>query len=258
VVRLTSQGLATAGRRTILEIRGLTKAYGGRRVIDGLDLTLREAEVLAVLGPSGSGKSTMLRCINGLETIESGEIHLGGSPIIRGSRNIYAMRQKIGFVFQSFNLFSHLTAAENVMLGPRIVNRRPRNEVAEEAHQLLAKVGLAHRASALPSRLSGGEQQRVAIARALAMHPDLILFDEPTSALDPENVGSVLRTIDALAHEGMAMIVVTHELGFARDVAHRVAFMDGGRVVEEGPAHAVLDKPSTSRLKEFLGPITRR
>jgi polar amino acid transport system ATP-binding protein len=213
--------------------------------------------VLGILGPSGSGKSTLLRCMNGLETLGGGRILLRGQSVVHGSREIYALRRRIGFVFQSFNLFAHLTALENVMLGPVVVKGLTRSEVREEARALLSKVGVSHRENALPSRLSGGEQQRVAIARSLAMHPDVLLFDEPTSALDPENVGGVLAAIRVLAEEGMSMVVVTHEVSFAREVADRVCLMDAGKVIEEGPARKVLDNPATPRMRAFLGSVVR-
>jgi polar amino acid transport system ATP-binding protein len=239
-------------------VRDVTKSFGKQVVLDQVSLSLAQSEVLAILGPSGSGKSTLLRCINGLEKLDGGEVLLGGRRVDRSTKEIYQLRQRIGFVFQSFNLFAHLSALQNVMLGPIAVNHRPRAEVAEEAHALLAKVGVSHRENALPSQLSGGEQQRVAIARSLAMHPDVILFDEPTSALDPENVGSVLATIRALAEDGMAMIVVTHEISFARDVAHSVCLMDLGKVIETGKAGPVLDNPATSRMKAFLSTVHRQ
>lgn len=241
----------------VLTVRDVTKTYSHQVVLDGINLTLDQSEVLGILGPSGSGKSTLLRCINGLEKINGGSISLRGQSVVHGSRDIYAIRRRIGFVFQSFNLFAHLTALENVMLGPVVVNGLPRSEVREEARGLLSKVGVSHRENALPSRLSGGEQQRVAIARSLAMHPDVILFDEPTSALDPENVGGVLAAIRVLADEGMSMIVVTHEVSFAREVADRVCLMDVGKVVEEGPARSVLDNPATPRMRAFLGNVLR-
>ena len=250
-LRLTESEPAERGRY-VLVAYNVTKSYGHHVVLDGIDLTLGESEVLGILGPSGSGKSTLLRCMNGLEKLGSGRILLRGQSITHGSREVYALRRRIGFVFQSFNLFAHLTALENVMLGPVVVKGLPRKEVREEARALLAKVGVSHRENALPSRLSGGEQQRVAIARALAMHPDVVLFDEPTSALDPENVGGVLAAIRLLATEGMSMIVVTHEISFARDVADRVYLMDAGKIVESGPARQVLDNPSTSRMRSFL------
>ncbi len=246
-----------------VQIRNVQKAYGERTVLDGIDLTIAAGEVVAILGPSGSGKSTLLRTVNHLETIDWGEILVDGSTVgyrmIPGGkyvpeRNLAAARAKarIAMVFQHFNLFSHLTAVENVMEAPIQVLGMSRNEARDRAETLLRLVGLGRHFDHMPFRLSGGQQQRVAIARALAIEPKLILFDEPTSALDPELVGEVLAVMRSLASAGLTMLVVTHEIQFARDVADRVVFIDDGRVVEQGPASEVLDNPSHDRTKRFL------
>ncbi|MFJ5115474.1 amino acid ABC transporter ATP-binding protein [Streptomyces sp. NPDC088551] len=239
------------------------KRFGPLEVLRGIDLEVRAGEVVVLLGPSGSGKSTFLRCINHLEQIDAGSIHVGGRLIgyrRSGSRvhhlrprEVTRQRRDIGMVFQHFNLFPHLTVLGNVMEAPVGVLRTPKAEARETALALLARVGLSDKASAYPRQLSGGQQQRVAIARALAMRPELMLFDEPTSALDPELVGEVLATMRDLARDGLTMLVVTHEIGFAREVADRVVFMDGGRVLESGTPREVLDHPSHERTRAFLG-----
>jgi len=208
-----------------------------------------------IIGPSGSGKSTLLRCLNYLEPVQAGEIWIDGIRLDHHKTNIRAVRAEVGIVFQSFNLFPHLTALRNVMLAPRVVRRRSEAEVRQEALAILAKVGLQDKVDAYPSQLSGGQQQRVAIARALVMQPKLMLFDEVTSALDPELVREVLDVMKQLARDGMTMIVVTHEMGFAREVADRVIFMDEGRIIEEGTAADIFDRPQSQRTKEFLGKI---
>ncbi|GHJ29384.1 glutamate ABC transporter ATP-binding protein [Streptomyces hygroscopicus subsp. sporocinereus] len=249
----------------MVDIRSVHKSFGSLEVLRGIDLEVRSGEVAVVLGPSGSGKSTLLRAINHLEKVDSGWISVGGSLVgyrRRGDRlyelrerEILKQRTRIGFVFQNFNLFPHLTVLENIVEAPVSALRRPRKQVVGTAEALLARVGLADKASAYPRQLSGGQQQRVAIARALALEPELLLFDEPTSALDPELVGEVLDVIKDLAHQGTTMIVVTHEIGFAREVADTVVFMDGGRIVERGTPAEVLDSPRHERTKAFLSKV---
>ncbi|HEX7271019.1 MAG TPA: amino acid ABC transporter ATP-binding protein, partial [Casimicrobiaceae bacterium] len=213
----------------MISVRSISKSFGEHRVLDRVSLEVAKGEVVCIIGPSGSGKSTLLRCINGLESYDAGEVAIDGELVRRDLASIHEVRGEVGMVFQRFNLFPHRTALENVMEGPVYVKRAPRTEARERAAALLAKVGLAHKLDAYPAKLSGGQQQRVAIARALAMQPKAILFDEPTSALAPELVGEVLRVMLALAREGMTMIVVTHEMSFAAEVAHRVLFLDDGQ-----------------------------
>ncbi|WP_323100134.1 amino acid ABC transporter ATP-binding protein [Intrasporangium sp. YIM S08009] len=254
--------IPTATAPPVVDLRDVTKSFGGHVVLDGIDLRLEEGTVTVVLGPSGSGKSTLLRTINHLEKVDRGQVRVKGALIgYRQSgdrihelseREILRQRSRIGFVFQQFNLFGHLTVLENVVEAPVSAQGRRRSEVEEEARRLLARVGLADRAAAYPRQLSGGQQQRVAIARALALHPDVILFDEPTSALDPELVGEVLEVIKELARDGATLVVVTHEVGFAREVADTVVFLDGGRLVEQGPPDQVLDAPRHERTRAFL------
>ncbi|MGN8105564.1 amino acid ABC transporter ATP-binding protein [uncultured Pseudomonas sp.] len=236
----------------MIEIRQLQKHYGDHRVLHGVDLDVAKGEVVCLIGPSGSGKSTLLRCINALEAYDGGHINVFGETVQRGSKTVHALRSRMGMVFQRFNLFPHRTVLENVMEGPVYVKGEPPRQVHEEALVLLEKVGLSAKADAYPEQLSGGQQQRVAIARALAMKPDAMLFDEPTSALDPELVGDVLAVMRTLADEGMTMIVVTHEMGFAREVADRVCFLHGGYIVESGPAEQVLGNPQHARTQDFL------
>jgi len=236
----------------VISVRNVGKSYGDHRVLDAVSLEVAKGEVVCIIGPSGSGKSTLLRCINGLEHYDEGEIEIDGAPVRRDQASIHALRSAVGMVFQRFNLFPHRTALENVMEGPIYVKGIPRVEAKEHAAALLAKVGLAHKLDAYPAKLSGGQQQRVAIARALAMQPKAILFDEPTSALDPELVGEVLKVMLTLAREGMTMVVVTHEMGFAAEVARRVLFLDHGRVVEEGSAQQILANPEHERTRDFL------
>ena len=236
----------------MIELDGVRKAFGAVPVLKGITARVAKGEVVCVIGPSGSGKSTLLRCINGLESYDGGEIRVNGTRVDRSKREIRAVRTQVSMVFQRFNLFPHRTALENVIEGPVYVKGEPKTEAAERGRALLARVGLAGREAARPAQLSGGQQQRVAIARALAMRPDAILFDEPTSALDPELVGEVLGVMRALAEEGMTMLVVTHEIGFAREVADRVLFLDHGVIVEEGPARAVLTDPGQARTRDFL------
>ena len=228
------------------------KAFGTHVVLDEFSLEVDRGEVVCIIGPSGSGKSTALRCINGLETYDRGTITIDGIRVDRNEPSIHALRSEVGMVFQRFNLFPHRTALENVMEGPVFVKHVPPGDARARALALLAKVGLAEKADAYPDRLSGGQQQRVAIARALAMEPKVILFDEPTSALDPELVGDVLHVMLQLAREGMTMVVVTHEIGFAAEVADRVLFLDHGRILEQGPPAAILRNPQHERTRDFL------
>jgi polar amino acid transport system ATP-binding protein len=237
----------------MLELKGINKRFGDLHVLRGIDLKVERGEVVCVLGPSGSGKSTLLRCINLLEPPDEGEVLLEGKDVAGSDGDINFVRRRIGMVFQDFNLFPHKSALGNVMLAPSSVLNRSRKESAERSRALLERVGLADKVDEYPDRLSGGQQQRVAIARALAMDPQVMLFDEVTSALDPELVKEVLDVMRELANEGMTMIVVTHELGFAREVADRVVFMDHGVIVEEGPPAQVLDAPREPRTKQFLG-----
>ncbi|MCD0485499.1 amino acid ABC transporter ATP-binding protein [Streptacidiphilus sp. ASG 303] len=262
---MTGTAAAAPVRPAAVEVHDVHKSYGSRRVLDGVSLTVRPGEVTVVLGPSGSGKSTLLRVVNHLERPESGYVSLNGEPIgvrpHRGhfkelsERAILEQRRRIGFVFQNFNLFPHLTALENVAAAPAATGQLDRDGARELARGLLARVGLADHADAYPRRLSGGQQQRVAIARALALRPGLILFDEPTSALDPELVGEVLSVIRDLAADGTTLVIVTHEIGFAREVADRVVFLDEGRILEEGPPAEVLDHPRHPRTRAFLSKV---
>jgi polar amino acid transport system ATP-binding protein len=236
----------------MIELSNVHKSFGRNEVIKGISASVEKGEVVCIIGPSGSGKSTILRCINGLESYDSGEILVEGLKVDRDAASIVAIRTQVSMVFQRFNLFPHRTALENVIEGPVFVKKEPRSEALERGRALLSQVGLADKVDALPPQLSGGQQQRVAIARALAMQPKAILFDEPTSALDPELVGEVLSVMRRLADDGMTMVVVTHEMGFARDVADRVLFLDGGVIVEQGPARTVLNQPQHARTQDFL------
>lgn len=238
---------------SMIEIKGLHKSFGELEVLKGIDQNVEEGEVLCIVGPSGSGKSTMLRCINRLEEPTKGEIFIDGELVTES--NLDQMRTKMGMVFQSFNLFPHKSVLENLTLGPVNVKKEDAKAAAEKGLKLLERVGLAEKANEYPRNLSGGQQQRVAIARALAMDPEVILFDEPTSALDPEMVGEVLDVMKDLAKEGMTMVVVTHEMGFAKEVADKVIFMDGGYIVEEGTPDAVLNHPQMDRTKDFLSKV---
>ena len=237
---------------TLLKIENLTKEYEGQKILDGINLEVKQGDVLVVVGPSGCGKSTLLRCINALEPIQGGTIKLQGMDIRKGSKNITTLRQKIGMVFQSYELFPHLTVLDNITLAPVKVQKRDKAEAQKEAMELLARVGLADKAKSYPRQLSGGQKQRVAIVRALCMHPEILLFDEVTAALDPEMVREVLDVMLDLAKQGKTMLIVTHEMHFARDVADRILFMDGGVVVEEGPAKQLIDHPREQRTKQFL------
>jgi polar amino acid transport system ATP-binding protein len=236
----------------MIELRDVHKRFGSHEVLKGITASVTKGEVVCIIGPSGSGKSTILRCINGLESYEAGDISIEGARVDRNAASIVAIRTQVSMVFQRFNLFPHRTALENVIEGPVFVKKEPRAQALERGRALLAQVGLADKADAHPPQLSGGQQQRVAIARALAMQPRAILFDEPTSALDPELVGEVLSVMRKLAEAGMTMVVVTHEMGFAREVADRVLFIDGGVIVEQGPARTVLNQPQHARTQDFL------
>ena len=240
----------------IVEIAGLRKRYGNNEVLKGIDLRVAPGEVIAVIGKSGSGKSTLLRCINGLETFEEGALTVDGQPLLHGNAvAMRALRQRVGMIFQSFNLFPHLSVGRNVMLAPTLVKKRKVEEAAAQARQLLARVGLAEKFDAHPDQLSGGQQQRVAIARALAMEPAVLLCDEITSALDPELVGEVLRVVESLADEGMTLLMVTHEMSFARKVGDRLVFMHAGRIHEIGPPEQLFGNPQTPELKQFLSAL---
>jgi polar amino acid transport system ATP-binding protein len=236
----------------MIELRDVHKRFGSHEVLKGITASVAKGEVVCIIGPSGSGKSTILRCMNGLESYEAGDIAIEGTRVDRNAASITAIRTQVSMVFQRFNLFPHRTALENVIEGPVFVKKEPRPKAIERGRALLAQVGLADKADAHPTQLSGGQQQRVAIARALAMQPKAILFDEPTSALDPELVGEVLSVMRKLAEAGMTMVVVTHEMGFAREVADRVLFIDGGIIVEQGPAKTVLNQPQHARTQDFL------
>ncbi|EKM5063715.1 L-cystine ABC transporter ATP-binding protein TcyN [Cronobacter turicensis] len=241
-----------------IEVKNLVKSFHGQTVLHGIDLEVQTGEVVAIIGPSGSGKTTLLRSINLLEQPESGTVRVGNITIdtaksIREQRGLVRqLRQQVGFVFQSFNLFPHRTVLENIIEGPVIVKGEPKADATARARELLAKVGLSGKENSYPKRLSGGQQQRVAIARALAMRPEVILFDEPTSALDPELVGEVLNTIRQLAQEKRTMVIVTHEMSFARDVADRAIFMDQGKIVEQGEAKTLFANPTQPRTRQFL------
>lgn len=243
------------GENAIIEIRDMNKWYGEFHVLKDINITVPEREVLVVIGPSGSGKSTLIRCINRLEEHQQGDIIVDGIELTNDVRNISAIRRETGMVFQSFNLFPHITVLENITLAQRHVRRRPKAESEEIARGLLARVGIPDQADKYPGQLSGGQQQRVAIARALAMQPKIILFDEPTSALDPEMIKEVLDVMKELATSGMTMICVTHEMGFAREVADRVIFMDAGHVVEVGTPEHFFTNPQHERTKLFLSQI---
>ena len=241
---------------TLLKIENLTKEYEGQKILDGIHLEVKIGDVLGVVGPSGCGKSTLLRCINALEPIQGGTIKLQGMDIRKGSKNITTLRQKIGMVFQSYELFPHLTVIDNITLAPVKVQKRDKAEVRKEAMELLARVGLADKAKSYPRQLSGGQKQRVAIVRALCMHPEILLFDEVTAALDPEMVREVLDVMLDLAKQGKTMLIVTHEMQFAKAVADKVIFIDQGKIVEEAAPEEFFEHPKTERAKQFLNVFT--
>ncbi len=243
---------------SLVKLHGIRKSYGTNEVLKGIDLAIEEGQVVAIIGRSGSGKSTLLRAINGLERINAGSITVAGESVDAGSTDLRALRMKVGMVFQQFNLFPHLSAGENVMLAPTVVKKQPKAEVRAIAEQALAKVGLANKFDAYPDQLSGGQQQRVAIARALAMQPRVLLCDEITSALDPELVNEVLAVVKELAAEGMTLILVTHEMRFARDVCDTLVFMHAGRIHEQGPAAQLFASPATPELANFIGAVEAR
>ena len=239
----------------VIELRNVNKHFGELHVLKDINLSVQKGEVVVVIGPSGSGKSTLCRTINRLETIDSGEILIEGVPLPQEGRALAELRSQIGMVFQSFNLFSHMTVLDNMILAPVGVLNKSKKAAREEAMALLERVGVADQAHKVPAQLSGGQQQRAAIARALAMHPKAMLFDEPTSALDPEMIGEVLNVMTELAQEGMTMVIVTHEMNFARRVSNRVIFMDGGSIVEENTPDAFFSRPTTQRAIDFLQSI---
>ncbi|MBO9678785.1 MAG: amino acid ABC transporter ATP-binding protein [Acidovorax sp.] len=238
----------------MVDIRGLRKRYGGNEVLKGVDLQVGRGEVVSIIGKSGSGKSTLLRCINGLESFHEGQLTVHGQPLRADNpQAMRELRKNVGMIFQSFNLFPHLSVGRNVMLAPTLVTRQPKDAARQNAERLLARVGLAEKFDAMPDQLSGGQQQRVAIARALAMDPEILLCDEVTSALDPELVGEVLGVVESLAGQGMTLVMVTHEMSFARKVSDRVVFMHQGRVHEMGSPEALFGDPRTPELQQFLG-----
>ena len=239
----------------VIRVNGLHKRFGDLEVLRGIDCAIAASEVVCVIGPSGSGKSTFLRCLNGLEDASGGEVLIGDVSVHHPKTDVDALRADIGMVFQRFNLFPHKTVLENITLAPGVVRKLAPDAAHQRARALLERVGLIDKIDAYPNQLSGGQQQRVAIARALAMQPRIMLFDEPTSALDPEMVGEVLAVMQSLAEEGMTMVVVTHEMGFARQVAHRVLFMDEGRLVEEGTPAELFDNPKEERTRRFLSSV---
>lgn len=239
----------------MIEVKGLRKVFNDLEVLKGIDFTISKGEVVCLIGPSGSGKSTVLRCLNRLEEIDGGAVFVDGEDISHSKLDVNKLREKLGMVFQSFNLFPHLTVTENITLSPLQIKKLTKAEAQKQAYSLLDKVGLREKADVYPDKLSGGQKQRVAIARALAMGPEIMLFDEPTSALDPEMVGEVLQVMKDLAREGMTMIVVTHEMGFAREVANRVLFMSDGYLVEEGKPEEIFSNPKNVRTKEFLSKV---
>ena len=245
-----------SGSKSIVAIRGLKKRFGANEVLKGIDLDVRAGEVIAIIGKSGSGKSTLLRCVNGLEVFDEGTLHVDGLPLVHGSKAaMRALRQRVGMIFQSFNLFPHLSVGRNVMLAPALVKKAAAAAGGEQARRLLARVGLAEKFDASPDQLSGGQQQRVAIARALAMEPAVLLCDEITSALDPELVGEVLRVVESLAVDGMTLLMVTHEMSFARKVSDRVVFMHAGRIHEIGPPQQIFGAPQSAELRQFLSAL---
>lgn len=239
----------------MIEVKDLVKYFDKNLVLNGINQRISKGEKIVIIGPSGSGKSTFLRCLNMLETPTSGKIEFEGIDLMDPKTDLDKVRQKMGMVFQHFNLFPHLTVLENITLAPVTLKLKTKEEAEKTARQLLERIGLSDKAGAYPSKISGGQKQRIAIVRALAMNPDVMLFDEPTSALDPEMVGEVLQVIKELAKEGMTMVVVTHEMGFAREVADRVIFMDEGKIYEEGTPGEIFDNPQTPRLQQFLNSV---
>jgi len=246
----------TPAPKRIVEIKGLKKRFGANEVLKGIDLDVGAGEVIAIIGKSGSGKSTLLRCVNGLEVFDEGTLTVDGLPLLHGNKAaMRALRQRVGMIFQSFNLFPHLSVGRNVMLAPSLVKKAAAAAGGEQAKRLLARVGLAEKFDASPDQLSGGQQQRVAIARALAMEPAVLLCDEITSALDPELVGEVLRVVESLAVDGMTLLMVTHEMSFARKVSDRVVFMHAGRIHEIGPPQQIFGAPQSAELRQFLSAL---
>ncbi len=241
-----------ANNEVLLEIQGLQKSYGGRNVLNQINLDVHKGEVVVILGPSGCGKSTLLRCLNGLESIQGGTIRFAGQDLTTEGVNWQKVRQQIGMVFQNYDLFPHMTVIENILLGPTKVQNKPRQEALQQAEQLLARVGLLERKDSYPRELSGGQKQRIAIVRALCMNPEIMLFDEVTAALDPEMVREVLDVILGLAKQGMTMLIVTHEMGFAQAVADRIVFLDAGKICETGKPADFFANPQTERAKQFL------
>jgi ABC-type polar amino acid transport system ATPase subunit len=241
----------------VIKVRNVHKRFGGNEVLKGVSLSVDEGQVIVIIGPSGSGKSTLLRCLNGLETLDQGEIEVDGIPL-EGHHNTHRIRQITGMVFQQFNLFPHKTVLENITLAPVHVRKCTQAEAEAQARALLEKVGLPEKANEYPSKLSGGQQQRVAIARSLAMNPKVMMFDEPTSALDPELISEVLDVMKALARDGMTMVVVTHEMGFAREVANQVVFMDFGQIIDQAPTEQFFNSPSHERTRQFFGKVLSR
>ena len=246
---------ATQTGTPVIELRHVDKHYGQLHVLKDINLSVKKGEVVVIIGPSGSGKSTLCRTINRLETIDSGEILIDGQPLPKEGRKLAELRAQVGMVFQQFNLFAHKTILDNVTIGPREVLKKSKAEAEQEAMQLLKRVGVDSQASKVPAQLSGGQQQRVAIARSLAMHPKAMLFDEPTSALDPEMIGEVLAVMTELASEGMTMVIVTHEMNFAKRVADRIIFMDAGAILEENTPEEFFTNPATQRARDFLESI---
>lgn len=240
---------------SLVELTDIHKSFGSVEVLKGISMSMEKGEIVAIIGRSGSGKSTLLRCINGLETVQSGRIQVAGIEATKPGADLNALRQRAGMVFQSYNLFPHLSVERNVMLALRLVQKMSVDAARKVAHEMVAKVGLAEKLAAYPDELSGGQQQRVAIARSLAMQPTLMLFDEITSALDPELVGEVLKVLEGVAREGMTMMLVTHEMNFAKNVADRVIFMHEGRIHEDGPARETLLEPRTEELRSFLSAV---
>ncbi|HLQ87968.1 MAG TPA: amino acid ABC transporter ATP-binding protein [Enterococcus sp.] len=238
-----------------ISVQNLVKKYGNNTVLNDISISINEGDVVCIIGPSGSGKSTFLRCLNKLEEPTSGDIVIDGARLMDKNTDINLVRQHIGMVFQHFNLFPHLTVLENIILAPMDVKKASRDEAEKNAIRLLDKVGLADKKDMKPDNLSGGQKQRVAIARALAMNPDIMLFDEPTSALDPEMVGDVLNVMKDLAKQGMTMVIVTHEMGFAKEVANRVLFTDGGKILEDGTPQQIFENPQNERTKDFLNKV---